>query len=191
MRNYVVQYGQSILDLAVNVYGDVSRVWDIVDDNSFEDGLNTDLEGGQVVLLRDGSQLTANTVTEYFNRYPAIINNSDYEDTGILAALRVILKQIGNENLGGDGFVIIDVQGGKAPYQFTWKNHETDTIVSTSQNLVAASSGTYSVTVLDEDGNERTLINLVISQADNTVYLVDEFGNFITDENGNYIIVNG
>lgn len=190
MRNYVVQYGQSIYDLAVNIYGDISRVWDLVDDNSFIDGLDTDLEGGQTLLVREGLELTANTITEYFNRYPAIINNSDYEDTGILAVLRIVLKQIGNENVGGDGYILIDVFGGKAPYQFTWKNQDTDAIISTSQNLVAASSGTYSVTVLDEDGNEKTLSNLIISVADNTVYLVDEFGNYVTDENGNYIIVN-
>lgn len=190
MRNYVVQYGQSVFDLAVNLYGDVSKVWDIIDDNLFAEGIDTDLEGGQIVLLRDGTQLTANTITEYFNRYPAIINNSDYEDTGILAALRIILKQIGNEDKGGDGFIIIDIQGGKAPYQFTWKNQDNDMVVSTSQNLVAASSGTYSVAVLDADGNEKTLTNLVISVVDNTVYLVDEFGNYITDENGNFIIVN-
>jgi hypothetical protein len=190
MRNYVVQYGQSVFDLAMNVYGDISKVWDIVDDNNFADGLDTDLEGGQVVLLRDGIQLTANTITEYFNRYPAIINNSDYEDTGILGVLRIILKQIGNEDKGGDGFIIIDVQGGKAPFQFVWKNQDTDTIISTSQNLVAASAGTYSVTVVDSDGNEKSLTNLVISVVDNTVYLVDEFGNYITDENGNFIIVN-
>lgn len=190
MRNHVVQYGQSIYDVAVNLYGDLTGVWDIIDDNSFSDGLDTDLEGGQVILIRDGEQLTANTITEYFNRYPAIVNNSDYEDTGLFTVLKLVLKQIGNEVNGGDGFILIDVQGGKAPYQIVWKNQDTNIIVANSQNLVAANSGTYSVTVVDDDGNEVTLSNLVIAVSDNTVYLVDEFGNYIVDENGNYIVVN-
>lgn len=189
MRNHVVQYGQSIYDIAINLYGDLTKVWNIIDDNSFGDGLDTDLEGGQIILIRDGIQLTANTITEYFNRYPAIVNNSDYEDTGIVAALKIILKQIGNEVNGGDGFILIDIQGGKAPYQFVWKNQDTDTVVASSQNLVAANGGTYSVTVVDADGNEQTLSNLVIAVADTTVYLVDEFGNYIVDEQGNYIVV--
>jgi hypothetical protein len=189
MRNHVVQYGQSIYDVAINLYGDLSKVWDIIDDNLFSDGLDTDLDGGQIVLIREGQQLTTNTITEYFNRYPAVINNSDYEDTGVIAALKIILKQIGNEVNGGDGFILIDIQGGKAPYQFVWKNQDLDTVVATSQNLVAANGGTYSVTIVDADGNEATLSNLVIAVADNTIYLVDEFGNYIVDENGNYIVV--
>ncbi len=190
MRKYVVQYGQSIYDLAINLYGDLTKVWDIVDDNTFGAGLDTDLEGGQTILVREGSQMTANTVTEYFNRYPATVNNSDYMDTGIITALKIILKQIGNEVNGGDGFILIDVQGGKAPYQFNWKNQTTGVDTSNSQNLVAASSGIYSVTVVDDDGSEISLINLVIAVGDNSEYLVDEFGNFITDEYGNFILVN-
>jgi len=189
MRQYIVQYGQSIFDVAINLYGDLTKVWDIIDDNSLIDGLDADLEGGQILSIRDGSQLTANTITEYFNLYPTIVNNSDYEDTGIVGVLKVILKQIGNEVNGGDGFILIDVTGGKATYQFLWKNQDTNVEVASSQNLVAANSGTYMVTVVDADGNEVTLSNLVIAVADNTVYLVDEFGNYIVDENGNYIIV--
>lgn len=189
MREYVVQYGQSIFDVAINLYGDLTKVWDIIDDNSLADGLDADLEGGQILSIRDGSQLTANTIAEYFNRYPAIVNNSDYEDTGILASLTVILKQIGNEVNGGDGYILIDVIGGKASYQFIWKNQDTDVVIASSQNLVAANSGTYMVTVVDADGNDVILSNLVIAVADKTVYLVDDFGNYIVDENGNYIIV--
>lgn len=186
MRDYIVQYGQSIFDIAVNLYGDISRVWDIIDDNALT--LDSDLEGGQVLKIRDGAALTANTITEYFNKYPAIVNNSDFEDTGIIGTLKIVLKSIGNENLGGDGFILIDIIGGKAPYEFVWKNQDTDTVVSSSQNLTAANGGTYSVTVVDSDGSEYTLSNLTISVADNTIYLVDDFGNYLVDENGNYIV---
>jgi len=170
-------------------YGSISRVWELVDDNAFTDGLDTDIEGGQVLLIRDGLALSANTITEYFNRYPATINNSDYEDTGIIGALQIILKQIGNENVGGDGFILIDIMGGKAPFQFVWKNQDTDQVISNSQNLVAVPGGTYSVTVIDADGTEVTLSNLTISTQDNNTYLVDDFGNFVTDDHGNLIVV--
>jgi hypothetical protein len=185
----MVSDGQSIFDLAINLYGDLSQVWNLIDDNNFTAGLDTDLVGGQVVSIRDGIQLTANTITEYFNRYPCIVNNSDYEDTGIIGALKLFLIEIGNEINGGDGFIIIDIQGGLAPFSFSWKNQDTNTIVSNSQNLTASNGGTYSVTVVDDNGNEATLINLVISVMDNTVYLTDEFGNNITDQDGNPIVI--
>src|SRR5690348_7315048 len=116
MREYIVQYGQSIFDIAINEYGDISRVWNIIDDNGLLNGLDSDLEGGQILRLRNGTGFTTNTITEYFNRYPEIVNNSDYEDTGILTALKIVLKQIGNENAGHDGFILIDVLGGKPDF---------------------------------------------------------------------------
>lgn len=190
MKEHIVQYGQSIFDIAVNIYGDISGVWDIIDDNSLTEGLDSDLEGGQVLMIREGETFTANTITEYFNRYPAFINNSDYEDFGVIVAFSLILREIGNENNGNDGYVIIDIVGGKADYSFQWVNVDTGAIVSTSQNLVAAPAGTYSVTSVDADSNEATLTNLVISVVDNTVYLVDDFGNIVSDDEGNLIIVN-
>lgn len=185
-KEYTVQFGQSVFDLAINLYGDLSRVWDIIDDNNFGAGLDTDLEGGQVILIRE--QFINNNITEYFKRFPVFVNNSDYEDTGISTALLVTLKQIVNEDKGGDGYILISVSGGKAPFSFAWRN-EANQIISTQQNLVAANSGTYSVTVSDAEGVEVTLSNLTISVKDNTVYLVDNFGNFVTDEFGNFIIV--
>lgn len=190
MKNYIVQYGQSIYDVAINMYGDISKVWDIIDDNKFSNGLDTDLDGGQVLSIRQGDEMISNNISEYFVRYPETINNSDYEDTGIIATLQLILKGIGNEVNGGDGWITIDVTGGKSPYQFVWKNQNDDSIISNSQNLTAASSGTYSITVVDDEGNEASLANLVISVVDTNVYLTDEFGNFITDSEGNLIVVN-
>ncbi|MEJ1242107.1 hypothetical protein WBG78_28425 [Chryseolinea sp. T2] len=188
MREYLVSYGQSIFDIAVNEYGDITRVWDLIDDNAFSEGLDTTLNGGEIILLRDGTALTANTITGYFDRYPATINNSDLESTGLVEALSLVLKQIGNENYGSDGFILIDVNGGTPDYFFEWKLEGNDDIIATTQNLVARSAGTYSVTCMDANGNQATLTNLVISLVDHTVYIVDEHGNNIVDENGNYII---
>lgn len=187
MKDYVVQYGQSIYDLSINLYGDLSKVWDIIDDNGFVNGLDTDLEGGQVVLIREGVDLNANTITEYFTRFPAIVNNSDYEYTGIVGVLEVILKAIGNEVKGGDGYILIDVVGGSAPYSFEWKNQDTGEIISNSQNLTAASAGRYSVTVTDADGIVVTLTDSIIV-ADTVVYIIDEFGNYIVDGQSNNLI---
>lgn len=190
MKNVIVYYGQSIWDVALQYYGDLAMVWNLIDDNNFVNGLDTDLEGGQVLSIREGSEMISNNISEYFNKFPAIINNSDYEETGIIGVLQILLKQIGNEIQGGDGFILIDILGGKSPFQFIWKNQYTDQVVSTAQNLVAASSGTYSVTVIDADNNESLLSNLVISVSVDTNYLIDDFGNIVVDEFGNPILVN-
>lgn len=186
MKDYTVSYGQSIFDVAVMHYGEISGVWDLIDDNNFVDGLDTTIQGGQILKIRDGDGFTANTITEYFNLYPAVVNNSDF-DSPITGRLSLVLVEIGNENNGSDGYIIIDVVGGKPDYFFEWKKEGSDVAISHSQNLVAQSAGTYSVTVADADGNEAILSNLVISVIDNTVYIVDDNNNNIVDDDGNFM----
>lgn len=189
MKQIKVNYGQSIFDIAVQQYGSLDMIWFIIDDNKLSDGIDSDLTGGQTLMIR--TDVEFNTTAEYFERFGGVVNNSDYDIIpGIIASIQIVLLSITNETAGGDGSISIDVTGGVLPYSFEWRNQETYVVISNAQNLIAASAGIYKVKVTDGDGNIAELQNLTISVTDNNIYLIDDFGNLISDENGNPIVVN-
>ena len=59
-----------------------------------------------------------------------------------------------------DGEIILDIQGGVAPFNFTW-SHDPVLSTSTAEDLP---TGTYSVTIKDQLGCERFLENLQINE---------------------------
>jgi hypothetical protein len=188
MKKIKVQYGQSIFDIATMQYGSIDSAWLIVDDNKLASGLDTDFFGGEELLIRT-TGITSNNTSEYFKRFDFVINNSDLDEIeGIVSQLRIVLLKIINE-INGNGAIMIDVFGGVAPYTFEWRIQDTDQLISTSQNLINASAGTYKVKVTDSVDNFVQLEYLVISVDENVTYLTDDFGNIIVDENGNPIIV--
>ncbi|MFC5408000.1 LysM peptidoglycan-binding domain-containing protein [Larkinella bovis] len=52
MNNYVVKAGQSLLDIAVEVYGDVEGVHWLIEDNPMVYGATDRLRAGQVLVVR-------------------------------------------------------------------------------------------------------------------------------------------
>ena len=51
MTIVTIQYGQSIWDMAIQCYGSVASVFDFIEDNAFDDGLDTLLTPGQKVKI--------------------------------------------------------------------------------------------------------------------------------------------
>lgn len=82
MINYIVKYGQSIYDIATEVYGNVSAVENIIRDNE-EIYMDTVLEVGQVILIdANSSTIVDQSISNYF-RNKDITNNevSSNEET--------------------------------------------------------------------------------------------------------------
>jgi hypothetical protein len=185
MNTTSVKYGQSIFDIALQQYGDISAVWNIIDDNQLT--LDIDFDGGETLSIQTG---ITNTIAQYFAQTTNIVNNSDLDQIDdVIDSLSIVLKQIANENKGGDGYILIDVNGGTTPYSYQWVDMNTGNLLATTQNLNGASAGTYRVTVTDANNQQAQLQYLVVGVVDNNKYLTDDFGNLITDGNGNPIIV--
>lgn len=182
MREIKVLDGQNIFDIAVQFYGSVEvGLFKLLDDNGLT--LDSNIEAGQVLIIDDN---ISNTNTKYFQKEKIIINNTDYEDVpAIIEELSIIIISIGNEMRAGDGYINIRVSGGTKPYSYEWTSDGN--LVSTKQNLVNASAGTYTLTVTDSAGQIKQITDLFIAIGDNAIYLVDSFGNLIVDGNGNPI----
>ncbi len=58
-------------------------------------------------------------------------------------------------NGSSDGFINLDVSGGVPPFTYVWSNGET------TQNINNLSSGTYSVTIISDNGCEETLTTIL------------------------------
>lgn len=175
--------GQNLFDIAIQNYGSLEQgLFKLLDDNNLT--LDSNIEANQSILIDDS---VTNSNKKYFQKENIIINNIDFEDVpAIVEDLSVTVVSIGNELFAGDGYININVNGGTKPYFTEWFNADNN-LVSTKQNLVAASAGTYTVTVTDSAGIVRQISNLFIAIGDNAVYLVDSFGNLIVDGSGNPI----
>lgn len=176
MKTFAVKDGQSIYDVANQVYGSFSGVFLLLADNSLS--LDTDLFAGQVLLVRE---ITATPIAQFFSGRNQSINNSDQAGSSSLA-LSITLSEVGNVLRGRDGFARVEVSGGQPPYAYAWSNGQV------GQHLVATVEGDYTLTVTDSAGTFRTRSVSIIT-ADPNEYLVDENGNFITDQNGDRIVI--
>lgn len=100
---------------------------------------------------------------------------------GEVTVLTITLITLQNETSGGDGYAEVQADGGTAPYNYYWSNGQTGPAL---QNVPA---GSYHVTVEDASG-QTAKEKIYISTSDANVYLVDEDGNYIEDDEGNRII---
>jgi hypothetical protein len=115
-----------------------------------------------------------------------VINNNDnFDQTN--GPLRVLLVSVANETESQLGWITIDVLGGEAPYSYQWYNLKNE-LLSTHQNLIAVTSGTYTVHVTDFEGMEVSL-TVQVSANISYNYLIDERGDIIIDEVGDGILV--
>lgn len=183
MKEIKVQDGQNLFDIAIQNYGSLEAgLFKLLDDNGLT--LDSNIEANDSLLIDES---VTNSNKKYFQKENITINNIDFEDVpAIVEDLSVTVISIGNELFAGDGYINIDVAGGSKPYFIEWIGADNN-LVSTKQNLVAASAGTYTVTVTDSAGIMRSVSDLFIAIGDNAIYLVDSFGNLIVDGSGNPI----
>jgi|GEM_PF-1825013 len=169
-----VKDGQSLYDIALQYYGDISGFWWLLEDNSLT--VESEIKSGDVLEIRNAF-LDSDAV--YFRQNNREINNSDTVDAGDVS-LAVQITAIQNEELGGDGSVRVSVTGGKAPYAYLWSNG------ATTKNLSNVSAGSYTLVVEDGRGSQVT-ISVYISVVDTSDYLTDHDRHFIFARSGNKI----
>jgi hypothetical protein len=179
MKRIIVQEGQSLFDISAQVYGSGEGVLYLLEDNQLT--FDSRLSSGDELLVRDE---TLNGVALVIRKNNIIVNNTSFLDIEITEEITIVILKVSPEKSGGDGYVMIDVEGGSIPYRFQWTNDQGE-IVSTSQDLIAIPAGTYNLTVTDEQGRIRTLQGISVPLEDNNTYLTDSDGKIITDSDGN------
>ncbi|KOY85030.1 hypothetical protein AD998_01710 [bacterium 336/3] len=65
MKNYIVKYGQSLLDVALGEYGDASAIVQLAKDNNLS--ITSDLEVGQVLLV-DENKIIKQNIVSFFSK---------------------------------------------------------------------------------------------------------------------------
>ncbi|NRB63736.1 MAG: hypothetical protein HRU40_12055, partial [Saprospiraceae bacterium] len=73
---------------------------------------------------------------------------------------------------GKEGSIFTSVQGGTAPYQYTWYD-AADNLISTQSNLTQVGAGTYLMAVEDAQGCVDTLFNLRVEEKSSPLQLAD------------------
>lgn len=172
-----VKEGQTLYDIAVQWYGDISGYWWLLADNGLT--VESEVRAGDLLNIRDADTIADPAI--YFRSTKREVNNSDAVSPGALP-LTVEVKELQNEIVGGDGFILLDVKGGVAPYGFHWSNG------STRKNLLHASSGEYTVTVEDSLG-AQVILTLFISATTQSGYLTTHSGDFILTKHGDRITI--
>ncbi len=79
MKRYIVTEGQTLSDIAIEQYGDVMSVFDLITDNLDLTGLDSELEAGQVLLIRDTPVNPA--VIRHFRNRSIRVNTGEYVQT--------------------------------------------------------------------------------------------------------------
>lgn len=178
IKTIVAQAGQNVYDMAVQYYGDVSEVISFCQLNNLN--LDSDLIPGGAYQI-DTTAIKNTKLVQFFADKQHIVATEDSFVIGEIGLLAVQLIKLVNEINGGDGYAEVEASGGQSPYKYYWSNGQT------GPALQQVSSGTYQVTVEDESG-QIVKLDVFIAAADNNVYLIDEEGDYIEDEDGNRII---
>ncbi|MBS1506032.1 MAG: LysM peptidoglycan-binding domain-containing protein [Bacteroidetes bacterium] len=167
---WVVQSGQSIFDVVLQFYHDISYVQKFLTDNGLT--IDDSLTSGQVVKI--DTTIVNMPVDNY------VINNSDYVDfyTG---DLRIIVLSIGDDTGTSNGFAMVQVKGGVLPYSYNWSNG------ATTQNLNGVSSGAYTLVVTDSILTTAT-VTVDINFTYVEYYIIDHAGLPVRDHEGAFII---
>ncbi len=72
----IVQEGQNLVDIALQYYGDVSGVFQLLANNPELDNLDAVLYSGQKLLI-DGAKAVAPSVVVYYRRKEHYVNTGD------------------------------------------------------------------------------------------------------------------
>ncbi len=67
MTKITVNTNQNIFDIALQYYGDVEMVWQLIDDNNLTDGLDSILTPGQELLI-DESKIVNPELAKYLQQ---------------------------------------------------------------------------------------------------------------------------
>lgn len=118
MKEYTVRNGQNIYDVALQLYGSIEGVFDILVNNNLS--LNSELKPGDVIRYDEGFRINSGIikVMEENNVIPAngdrLYDISEYD----LSALRMVIDQTGASSVLGirlvSGTMIIDWGDGTA-----------------------------------------------------------------------------
>lgn len=84
-KTVTIKDGQTLFDLALQLYGDVSKVYELIDLNSSIDNITSNNLQGLAIVYEDPK----NEVSEFFNsnqitastRYPEIITGESFDDS--------------------------------------------------------------------------------------------------------------
>lgn len=175
----VAQSGQNVYDMAVQYYGHPEAVISFCLLNGLT--LDSDLIPGATYQV-DTTAIRNAKMVQFFESKGHIVSTEDSFVVSEIGLLSVRLVTLKNETSSGNGYAEVEASGGQAPYNYYWSNGQV------GPALQQVSSGTYGVTVEDASGQIAKL-EVFISAADNSVYLTDEEGYFIEDEEGNRIIL--
>ena len=141
-----VQEGQTLFDIALEYYGDISGLWWLLEDNNLN--FSDEIQAGQNLEVRDE---IINRSARFFRGENRKINNSDQINLNEDEPLVITIEEIRNEVYGGDGYIKIKVSGGKPSYSYLWSSG------ATTKNLLNVSAGAYTLLVEDAKGNQASV----------------------------------
>lgn len=76
---YIVSSGQKLMDVALEVYGDITGIFKLLEDNPDLATVQDDLEGGQVLRI-DSDKVVNKDVANYFSRTGQKVNTWSWEE---------------------------------------------------------------------------------------------------------------
>jgi hypothetical protein len=76
MREILVYEGQNLVDIAIQEYGSLEGVWQLLIDNSFLQTIDYHLKAGQVLKIDDSKKIRGDIV-EYFDKRGIKINTGE------------------------------------------------------------------------------------------------------------------
>lgn len=81
-RNYVVTSGQTLMDIAIEVYGDISGILRLIEDNPILQDIESKLSGGQI-LRYDKAYAVNQDIVDYYSLRKVKVNTGEYEEEEI------------------------------------------------------------------------------------------------------------
>jgi hypothetical protein len=67
MTKITVNTNQNLFDIALQYYGDIEMIWQLIDDNNLTDGIDTVLTPGQELLI-DEEKIVNKELSEYLKQ---------------------------------------------------------------------------------------------------------------------------
>ncbi len=109
--------------------------------------------GFEVSTSEDLVNFIAGTYNVSITDANGCILENNIEISGPVELLEINLDELQDPSAFGanDGFVNINITGGVAPYVFEWRDN-TNTIISTEEDLSNAGEGVYTLTIVDNNG---------------------------------------
>lgn len=76
---YIVTSGQKLMDIAIEVYGDMTGIFELLEDNPELSTVQDGLEGGQVLRV-DSDKVVNQDIANYFSRTGQKVNTWSWEE---------------------------------------------------------------------------------------------------------------